>query len=233
MSDPARLIDGTGLDARLLASVIDEPPPPDLLARTLTAVGVAAVPAAPGPPAAPAAAKVASARVAGGGLLGPIGLGVLAGLLTVGAADRAMSLHDRPAGERSPAAERFTAGAASGPDVVVPAAPAAVTSSPTPPPPATVDAPASTRAEPGGAWRPVSPPSSSTPAATGPRVTLATEIALLDEARSALAAGEPARARALMDRYAREIPRGQLAREAALLRAQATRAAQAVGPTNP
>ncbi len=49
-------------------------------------------------------------------------------------------------------------------------------------------------------------------------MTLAAELALLDEARSALREGDRAAARALLDRYAREIPRGQLGREAALLR---------------
>jgi hypothetical protein len=63
-------------------------------------------------------------------------------------------------------------------------------------------------------------------------VTLADEIALLDDARSALDHGDPSRARAVLDRYARAIPRGQMAREAALLRAQAD-AAIAARPSNP
>jgi hypothetical protein len=70
----------------------------------------------------------------------------------------------------------------------------------------------------------------SAPAANLPHVTLATEIALLDEARRALSSGDAARAKLLMDRYALEIPRGQLVREAARLRAQAAKAASQAKP---
>ena len=62
--------------------------------------------------------------------------------------------------------------------------------------------------------------------------SLAAELALLDEARAALRAGDPARALSLLDRYGREIPRGQLTREAAMLRAEA-RAAVDAGRTIP
>jgi uncharacterized protein HemY len=64
--------------------------------------------------------------------------------------------------------------------------------------------------------------SSPAPASASPArpVTLAAELELLDGARSAQRAGDRARARALLDRYAREIPRPQLAREAAMLRAE-------------
>ncbi len=50
---------------------------------------------------------------------------------------------------------------------------------------------------------------------------LAAELALLDGARRALEAGDPAGARALLDRYAHEIPERQLAHEADRLRAEA------------
>ena len=44
MSDPQRLLDGTSdpVALRLLSGALHEPPPPDLLARTLHAVGAAA-----------------------------------------------------------------------------------------------------------------------------------------------------------------------------------------------
>jgi hypothetical protein len=62
------------------------------------------------------------------------------------------------------------------------------------------------------------------PAASPARPALSTEIELIDEARRALDEGDPQRARSLLDRYAREAPRGQLAREAARLRAEANAA---------
>jgi hypothetical protein len=51
------------------------------------------------------------------------------------------------------------------------------------------------------------------------RSSLSTEIELIDEARRALQEGNPTRARSLLDRYAREAPHGELARDAAKLRA--------------
>jgi hypothetical protein len=56
----------------------------------------------------------------------------------------------------------------------------------------------------------------------------------VDEARSAPRGGDPDGTRTLLDRYAREIPRRQLAREAAFLRAKVD-AAPTIdpGPTNP
>ena len=68
------------------------------------------------------------------------------------------------------------------------------------------------------------PTSSAAPAASAPPVanlTLAEEVAILDEARRALAQGRGAEAIAVLDRYAREVPRGRLGHEAAFVRMQA------------
>jgi hypothetical protein len=195
MSDPERLLDhGSDLEARLLASAIDEPPPPDLLGRTLGAV--LAVPAVPGPADAAAAAKAgAAAHAAGGGILGAIGIGALAGLLTVGGFELLSSR-----GEPRPASSSASALPSIGGPPEPPAA------APSSPPSAEATAPGAP---------------SAVPAASGARPsTLAAELALLDVARRALGAGDPARARDLLDRYGREIPRGQLGREAALLRGE-------------
>ena len=218
MNDPKRLVDRAGsLDARLL-SALDEPAPPELLARTLASLSVASVaPAA----LAPSGAKVVAAKVAGGGILSAIGIGALAGVVTVGA----LSLRAPQSGALAhQATSTRNVDGAAGPLLAPPAVMAssapAVTSAPVVAPPSSAEAPAGSARAPA----PSASPSMRSPA------TLATEIALLDEARRALDGGDPARAQALMDRYAREAPHGQLAREAALLRAEV---AKAIAPTNP
>ncbi len=207
MKDPQRLVDRAGsVEARLLAA-LDEPPPPDLLARTLASVTAASAASAA---LAPGTAKVAAAKVAGGGILSAIGIGALAGVVTVGAFHQLTSTRGLDVAARPLLAP---------PAVTASTAPA-VTSSP-------VVAPPPSAAAPRGSARPPAPSASPE---VRPRATLATEIALLDEARRALDGGDPARAKALMDRYARETPHGQLAREAALLRAEV---AKVIAPANP
>jgi hypothetical protein len=182
VSDPRRLIDDAGSpEARLLAAALDEPPPADLLARTLAAVGAA-------PAAGAGAAGAVAGKAAGGGLLGAVATGALAGVLTVGGYG-------------------LVAGRAPSPAVPPPRAPA--TAGPTSPPPVPA-------APPPSAAVPPAPP----PASAARPTALAIEIELLDGVRHALDDGDPARARSLLDRYAREAPRGQLAREAAKLRAE-------------
>jgi hypothetical protein len=184
MSDPERLLDqGTDLEARLLASAVDEPPPPDLLGRTLSFV--AAPPGLPSPSVGSAAGGTAKA----GGLLGAIGIGAALGLFVVGAFELASLRAPPPAPAPSSKVPERVA--------------------PPPAPTATLAAPIVT----------ATPALTPTPSAPRP-LTIAAELALLDEARSALHRGDRAGARALLDRYAREIPRGQLGRGAALLRAK-------------
>ena len=227
MKDPERLVDRAGsLDARLL-SALDEPAPPELLARTLASLSVASVaPAA----LAPSGAKVVAAKVAGGGILSAIGIGALAGVVTVALSQWAplSGALSQQAPQSGALAHQATstrnvdvaAGPLLAPPAVMASSAPAVTSAPVVAPPSSAEAPAGSARAPA----PSASPSMRSPA------TLATEIALLDEARRALDGGDPARAQALMDRYAREAPHGQLAREAALLRAEV---AKAIAPTNP
>ena len=218
MSDPDRLLDhAVDLEARLLSSALDEPPPPELLARTLQAVGVAGAGAAVATSSAATGAGVtAAAKTAGAGILGAIGIGAVAGVLVVGGFELATSRRDPPPARAAPTASPAMTGSRSEPHagVLEPQAVPVVTAAPSP------------------EGRSRSAPSA-TPAASGPRPsTLAAELALLDEARSALHRGDPARAEALLDRYARELPGGQMAREAAVLRADVEAAIDG-GKTNP
>jgi hypothetical protein len=212
MSDPERLLDqGSAVEKGLLSAALDEPPPADLLERTLEAVAAAGAAGAAASVAAKAGAA-AGAKATGGGILGAIGIGAIAGLLTVGAYEVASS----------PRAPRPVAAA---PAVVSVAAP------PIASPPALPELPAPVAQQPAPAPEPA--PTARVEAAGSARPSnLAAELALLDEARSALRAGDPARARRELDRYAREIPRGQLAREAAMLRAEVDAALDA-GKTIP
>jgi hypothetical protein len=216
VSDPRRLLDDPGSpEARLLASAGDEPPPPDLLARTLEVSVAAATGTALAASAAPGKVAAASAaKAAGGGILGAAGIGAIAGLLVVGAFEVASGLGDPP-----PVRAVALALPALAMSQALPALASAV-------PSASVETAPERPAPP----RPPSPQGSARPS------TLAAELELLDEARGALGGGDAARARALLDRYAREIPRGQMAREAALLRAEVDAAldeARAKERTNP
>jgi outer membrane protein assembly factor BamD (BamD/ComL family) len=55
--------------------------------------------------------------------------------------------------------------------------------------------------------------------------TAASELALLDQARRAIAEGSPARALSILDAYASRYPRGVMAPEASVLRVEALAAA--------
>lgn len=199
MSDPERLLgSGTDAEARLLAAGLDEPPPPDLLARTLEAATGAAQAAAAAHAAATAKAAVASAvPAASGGILGAIGIGALAGLITVGAYEVATRSSSPATPSAPPAAVTAIA-------IAAPSAPQVATAARSPAPSTTSTASAAAPA----------------PSVAATASTLAAELSLLDDARAALRSGDRTRARALLDRYAREIPRGQLGREAAVLRAE-------------
>jgi hypothetical protein len=205
MSDPQRLLEqGTDLEARLLSAALDEPPPADLLARTLQTVGAAAPGAAV---ASGAAAKAGAAAAAKGGLWGAIAAGAIAGVLAVGGFALATRSEPRPTR-------------------AVPAVTAAVEKVAPP----TIEAPAPPAAEPAPVPSAAPAASASAVASAARPVALMAEVALLDEARGALNRGEIAAARALLDRYAKEHPRGQMAREAAQIRADVEAAA---GKTNP
>ncbi|WP_437727093.1 hypothetical protein [Sorangium sp. So ce861] len=185
--------------------------------------------AAAGGAAAGAALKVAGAA-SGGGILSALGVGALAGVLTLGVvqwtgvtapARRSQEAPTAPAAPVHPPAKAPealglpTSGAAEaepqhvaearadeGPPLSPPAAPG-----PAVPGPAAVAKAA--------------PAASSPPAPDRSPSTLASELALLDTARRALRSGDPAAALALLDRHAREFADAQLADEAAAIRVEA------------
>ncbi|WP_437561551.1 hypothetical protein [Sorangium sp. So ce542] len=262
MTDPERLLDKKegDLQTALLRAALDESPPSGLTRRTLAALGVATAAtlagsaaeagasgaaassggaaaggAAAGGAAAGAALKVAGAA-SGGGILSALGIGALAGVLTLGVvqwtgvtapARRSQEAPAAPAAPEHPPAKAPaalapppTSGAAGaepqhaaeeradeGPPLSRPAAPGPAAPGSAAPGPA-----ASARAA---------------PAASSPRAperntsTLASELALLDTARRALRSGDPAAALALLDRHARDFADAQLADEAAAIRVEA------------
>jgi hypothetical protein len=217
-SDPKRLLDSSANDreVRLLASALDEPPPDGLLDRALAAAGAAGPVGVSGSGAAAGAAKGAALST-GGGMLGAIGVGALAGLLAVSVADYTTGFLGKPAPARTaPAAQ--TAAPKEMP-ALLPRAPASAG--------VHLELPEEGRRAEAGLDRALPLVKGSPPAPSGPRLplsspsNLAGEIALLDEARSALRRGEPARALLALERHAREFPGAQLADEAAVLRVEA------------
>jgi hypothetical protein len=253
MSEPRRLLDTPeSLEARLLASALDERPPRDLLSRTLAAAAGAATGGsggASGPPngsggspsagpssaaggspsvssgawpagrplgapsAAPpmphAAAAAATTKAASGGILGAVAIGALAGLVFVGGAEL---VSGRRGGdpERPARADSRSARTSEVPNKLGSA-----------PAPARASSHNVTGGFGGGDAPPESPVQPHRSSEAGPS-PLAAELALLDEARAALREGDRAGARDALDRYERTYPRGQMAREAALIRAEAS-----------
>ncbi|HTN89494.1 MAG TPA: hypothetical protein VL242_37715, partial [Sorangium sp.] len=190
---------------------------------------------AAGGAAAGAALKVAGSA-SGGGILSALGLGALAGVLTLGvvqwtgvtaparrsqgAPTAPAALVDAPAKAPATLAPPPTSGAAEakpqhvaeeradeGPPLSRPAAPGPAALAPAAPGPE--------------ALAPAAPAGSSPRAPERNISTLASELALLDTARRALRSGDPAAALALLDRHAREFADAQLADEAAAIRVEA------------
>lgn len=202
MSDPEPLrTNARPLEAYLLDAARDDAPPPELLGRTLVKVGVAGAGAA----AASAASTTASAAGAGGGLLSAIGIGTLAGLLAVGVLHQVL-----PPAEPAPGAQMVESS-------VRPIVPGTAERAGVPPAPTAMEAVPGSSSPAATLSRPASPPARVRTGASA----LAAELALIDGARSALASGDRARALVILDRYAREFPSGQLAPEAAAVRAEA------------
>ncbi len=109
MRDPERLLDhGSKLEARLLASAVDEPPPPDLLGRTLDVLAKA--PPLPGGSGGgtgggtgTGAGAAAGGSAKAGGILGAAGIGAALGFLVVGGLELAsLRAEPRRRGPRSP-----------------------------------------------------------------------------------------------------------------------------------
>ena len=206
MNDPDRLLLDAGagsLERALLEAWNEDRPSPEARAKTLAALGLASGVVA----GAAATASVApKAMVAGSAaLLKWIGLAVL--LLGVAAVVVAKSRNDSDAQIPAPIAPAVTA--------VAPHADVA----PTP-------APSSSAVLDFDSLPPTPAPSSATPphakhVAPAADPDLSPQIALLDGARAALAAGDGARAKALASRYELQFPNGAFSQEAEVLRIEA------------
>lgn len=197
----------TDFERELLASWQDEQPSPEARARTLAMLGVG---------------TGAALTAAAGGSLAPKAIGTGAFALAKWLAVSAVAIGATIA---TVAYVRNTAPvSAVAPPVRPPSAPA--TDPPVPPvfeaPP--IASPIAPVAEPA----PVSAPTLKSPRAAAPvqdarsaGSALAEQIALLDRARSALAAGDALRARQLVDDYEAHFPNGSFLQEAEVLRIDA------------
>lgn len=243
MSDPRRLLDDAPSDAlrAMLVAAREETPSDGALRRTLSAVGAGAAVigtgAAAGATATSAGAAAASAIKAGttataGLFFKWAGVGVVAGLAT---ATVASSLGPSRSVDLTPGVTASeTAAAPRNPHPPAPRnphPPAVRRDAPVPRPlfegdrapgsaldSAKLPREASRHAVPrntGAGYREQAPPN------VGWGYGLAAEITALDQARKALASGNPSRALSTLDAYQRDIPNGALVPEALYLRAEA------------
>ncbi|MET0791471.1 MAG: hypothetical protein ABW061_08110 [Polyangiaceae bacterium] len=219
--DPVRLFDepGSELLKSLLSAAREEQPLPAALPHTLAAIGVssAAIATASAASIASAASLGSAKSVASSTLLIVIkwlGLGALAGIVTTSTL-YAVSQPDLPAPSTArTAAVHVTAAVALAP-APPPAAPAAaaehaaptLSAAPVAALPVTSNSPAAPAAQP-----------LSAPAEVDPGQPLAAELALLDNARQALAAGNAARALRFLNDYDTRFVHPNLAPEALYLR---------------
>jgi len=204
MNDPKRLLDGGGdeLEVALLTSARHDGPSAGARQRALVALGIGTGAGVLSAKATAAAGVTSAARGTALSLLKWVGIGVLGGAATVGVAQTVTTATPQETVPIVPAstAVRETHRAAAPTPAVQPSA-----SVPTP-----TDSTAIRRVMPA-----VDPPVESA------RTTLADEVAALDRAREAVAAGQPARALAALDDYGRRFPGGTLAQEAVVLRIEA------------
>lgn len=225
MTDPERISRRpTGLSGELLRAGLEEQPSSASVERTLVALGVSGALVTSGVAAQAAASGVKlGSAVTGGAVTGGavavkamsatllvkwIGIGVVSGVGLAGAASVAsepavpepsiVTTLRRPAPKPAPLAP--PAAMAKGPE-------APVVPSPSTRPSARAESP------------PLSLPRSADGAVGAP---LAAEVALIDEARDALAAGRSERALALLTRHEREFPEARLLPEALFLTLEAS-----------
>jgi len=209
MTDPRRLIDDdvTEFEAALLRAGRGEAPPPGARNRALAAVGIAS-----GVVAATATATTAAAATKGGGFfagalaLKAFGAVVLVGAVSVGGVQYVKS-------RRAPAPQPTVQAPAP-----IPAKPIVVAA------PVVVAKPTIASPDPTVAPEPpkeVAPsPTSAKLEAPAPQPSLTKELAVLDEARKALAS-DPTRALSLVDQHDKSFPGGALAQESTVLRIDA------------
>lgn len=225
MSEPRRLLDGGGndLERSLLRSARGDSPSDGSRRKTLIALGLAggvggAAATTTATSTATSTAAVAikgSAAMGGAALIEWIGVGVITGFAVIGAAS--MIAPKRAAAPISPAHPQGvpnpgpaqSALVAPGPANPPPSSPPEAAPPPAPLPteePAPVEVPKS-----------AAPPPIAQPAAT----SLTYEVAALNRAREALAAGDAAGTLRALDNHNRRFPGGMLGPEATVLRIEA------------
>lgn len=198
MLDPERLraSNATKLERRLLSAGGDERPSPELTNRMRQAVGLSAAGAS--------ATALAATKSAG---LAWISAGIIAAAI-VGAGAGVWTSYRRTVAARAPAPAAPVECAISAPEAAAAATPLA----------ARPDRPRVSRSAPAGQAR-ARLVAASSPASV--RGDLHDEIALVDEARTALREQAPRRSLALLRRYVSAYPNGTLGPEAEALRVEA------------
>ncbi len=202
MSDPRRLWDeGEGPGADLLRSAKHDQPSSGAKDKTLVALGVAG--------GVGAAVTATSSTAAALGIAKWIGAGIAIGLITAGSAGLLQPPAEAPA---PPASARHVAPPIRARIASAPREEAPREASPPDPSPSSsaevVPARSAPRVEPSAS-------------AKAERPSLAEEVALLDRAREAVAAGDAGRALTALDEHTRRFPGGALGQEALVLRIEA------------
>lgn len=212
-----RLIEegGSRLEVDLLRAAQVENPPDGAARRTLVALGVGG--AVLSGSSAVASAATGAAKVTLPVLAKWIGIGMVGGVVVVGAV-HGVAVYPSPAppppvaaavAERSPRPAALPAAAHTAQNDVAPVVEA----------PAIESLPAARAAEPPRSN--VEPHAGAPAAPAAGAASLAPEIAMIDAARRAVASNDPNDALAVLDRYANEFPRGRFVPEATYLRIQA------------
>jgi hypothetical protein len=212
-TDPKPLLQegASDFERRLLSSAVSEAPPPELVRQLERALGI--VSGAPAAAAPPLAAAVAIARTAG---IQTVPLAVKVGTLVTLVAGGLVGIvllrsHARP-----------TDGAARTPSIAAPREVPLVVDSPSAQLPPAPSAPSATLAtSSASASAPLAAPALMPTSRSVRSGALHDEIALIDGARIALAAGSPARALGLLQRHDARYPHGALAPEALAVRIEA------------
>jgi hypothetical protein len=202
MSEPRRLLEGGGSEDELalLRSARHDAPPPGSRGRTLVALGLAGSVGA-------TVTTTTAASTATAALFKWIGVGMLAGMATVGTV---AVVQPGAAPSRPQVAAKGFAPEATRKAAVAAQLPAAEPPPAAPPVPPAGEIPS---AQPSAA--PVDPPHASA------KPSLADEVAALDVAREALAAGDAGRALRALDQHDQRFAGGMLGPEATVLRIEA------------
>jgi hypothetical protein len=221
MSDPQRLLHeegATDFEREILASWHHAKPTAGARARTLAIVGIATGAAVMTAATSAAGGHGTAGAAAAGGSIAPkaAGMGALAilkwaaiGAVAIGATGAAIG-YVRREPPRAVPPSAFVDSKPSAPE------PLAVAQAPLDPP--VVAAPLSSPARPPAARN--AAPARATEARPAPSA-LAEQVAALDHARAALADGDPARARQLVEAYETRFPGGAFGQEAEVLRVEA------------